>query len=131
MSNITKTSPTKPSPTELAILKALWKSEPLSAREVHDQIKLELQWSYSSTRKTLDRMKEKAFLSIKDVHGINVYTTELSKIATLASYVKDLAYRVLEVDTPLPVSMFADSKLLDKNELKKLESLLGEGKQHD
>jgi predicted transcriptional regulator len=118
------TSKTKPSPTELAILKILWAQEPLSAREVHSEIEKKLDWSNSSTRKTLERMSNKNFLKIKEVHGTKVYFTNLSKIKTLASYVKDLAQRVLEVDGPLPVSMFADSKLLDKDELRELESLL-------
>ena len=58
------TSKTKPSPTELAILKILWAQEPLSAREVHSEIEKKLDWSNSSTRKTLERMSNKNFLKI-------------------------------------------------------------------
>ena len=37
---------------------------------------------------------------------------------------RDFGQRVLEVDEPLPVSMFVESQLLDEDELKELEQLL-------
>jgi predicted transcriptional regulator len=116
----------KPSPTELTLLKVLWNQQPLSAREIHSAAEQQLAWSYSSTRKTLERMTEKGFLSTKDVHGIKVFNAKLNKVTTLASYIKDFAKSVLEVDSPLPVAMFADSKLLDSNELDALEKMLEE-----
>ena len=114
----------KPTATELIIFKALWKESPLSAREIHDRIVDKLKWSYSSTRKTLDRMSEKQHLGVSESHGIRVYTSQLSKVKTLSIYIKDFASRVLEVEGPLPVSMFADSKLLNPEEQKELEQLL-------
>ena len=60
----------KPSPTELVILKALWQKSPMSAKEVHLLIEDKLNWSYSSTRKTLDRMSEKKYVMFKNAHGI-------------------------------------------------------------
>jgi predicted transcriptional regulator len=114
----------KPTATELTLIKALWKDSPLSAREIHDRVSTQLNWSYSSTRKTLDRMSDKHYLKVSESHGIKVYSSLLSKVKTLSIYIKDLASRVLEVDGPLPVSMFADSKLLNPEEQKELEKLL-------
>ena len=114
----------KPSPTELIMLKTLWKESPLSAREIHEKTNNSLTWSYSSTRKTLDRMQDKNYLQIKNFHGIKVFYPVSSKVKIMASFVSDFASRVLEIDEPLPVSMFADSSLLDANELKELEKLL-------
>ena len=114
----------KPSPTELALLKVLWKQAPLSAREVHELVEQQLQWSYSSTRKTLDRMQDKGLLDVTESHGIRVFNPAVGKIKTLATFIRDFAQSVLEVDSPLPVSMFADSKLLDNDELQQLEQML-------
>ena len=36
---------TIPSISELSVLKALWKQQPLSAREIHERIQAELGWS--------------------------------------------------------------------------------------
>lgn len=120
---------TKPSPTELALLKALWKQQPQSARELHEQVAAALNWSFSSTRKTLDRMAEKQLVAAQEVHGVKVYRALVSKVSTLAQFVQDFSRRVLEVDGPLPAALFADSKLLDPSELEDLERLLSAAEQ--
>lgn len=114
----------KPSPSELALLKALWKQSPLSAREIHEKVKFELLWSYSSTRKTLDRMRDKSLVIQSEVHGIQVYKAALDKVETLAQYATDFATRVLELDGPLPIAMFANSKLMNEKELEELQEML-------
>lgn len=115
-----------PSVSELTLLKALWKQQPLSAREIHDAAAEELAWSFSSTRKTLDRMLEKRMVSLQTVHGINVYSAQLEKVGTLAAFAHDFGRRVMEMDAPLPVTMFTGSKLVDQQELAQLEQMLHE-----
>lgn len=113
-----------PSTTELSLLKCLWKEHPLSAREIHERVAAELAWSYSSTRKTLERMLEKQMVRQQSVHGVHVYEAALEKVATLAAFAHDFGRRVMEMDGPLPVSMFTGSKLVDKSELAQLEGML-------
>ena len=115
-----------PSVSELTLLKALWKQQPLSAREIHEAAADELAWSFSSTRKTLDRMLEKRMVSLQTVHGINVYSAQLEKVGTLAAFAHDFGRRVMEMDVPLPVTMFTGSKLVDQKELAQLEQMLQE-----
>jgi BlaI family transcriptional regulator, penicillinase repressor len=113
-----------PSLTELSLLKALWRRQPLSAREIHDQVAGELGWSYSSTRKTLERMLEKGMVAQHVRHGVQVYEAVSEKVGTLAAFARDFGRRVMEIDTPLPVTMFTGSKLVDEQELARLEQLL-------
>jgi predicted transcriptional regulator len=113
-----------PSITELSLLKALWRQHPLSARELHQQVETELGWSYSSTRKTLERMLEKGMVSQQVRHGVQVYQAVLEKVDTLAAFAHDFGTRVMELDSPLPVAMFTGSKLVDDQELAQLEQLL-------
>ncbi|MBC7685043.1 MAG: BlaI/MecI/CopY family transcriptional regulator [Bdellovibrionales bacterium] len=113
-----------PSITELTVLKALWKQHPLSAREIHARVEGELNWSYSSTRKTLERMLDKESVRQHVVHGVQVYEAALEKVDTLAAFAHDFGKRVMEMDTPLPVNMFTGSKLVDEEELAQLEQLL-------
>ncbi|HWW70201.1 MAG TPA: BlaI/MecI/CopY family transcriptional regulator [Duganella sp.] len=113
-----------PSVSELALLKALWKRQPLSAREIHHAADDELAWSFSSTRKTLDRMLEKQMVGLGTVHGINVYSARLEKVGTLAAFAHDFGRRVMEMDAPLPIAMFTGSKLVDLQELARLEQML-------
>jgi BlaI family transcriptional regulator, penicillinase repressor len=113
-----------PSVTELSLLKCLWKEQPLSARELHGRVEQELGWSYSSTRKTLERMLDKGMVAQQTLHGVQVYTAALDKVATLAAFAHDFGTRVMEMAAPLPVNMFTGSKLVDQQELAELEQLL-------
>ena len=113
-----------PSVTELTLLKALWKGQPLSARALHASVEAELGWSFSSTRKTVERMLEKGLLVQRSEQGLLVYETRTDKVSTLAAFAHDFGQRVMELDSPLPVSMFTGSKLVDRQELAQLEQLL-------
>jgi len=116
--------PSIPSISELSLLKVLWKQQPLSAREIHDAAAEELGWSFSSTRKTLDRMLEKQMLSQQTVHGVHVYRAQLEKVGTLAAFARDFGRRVMELEAPLPVAMFTGSRLVNQNELNQLQQML-------
>jgi predicted transcriptional regulator len=117
-----------PSPTELSLLKALWKGAPLSSRALHDQVVDELGWSYSSTRKTLERMLDKGMVAQENSSGngsgIQVYRPLLEKVGTLAAFAHDFSHRVMEMDAPLAAAMFSGSKLVDAKELEQLDQLL-------
>lgn len=114
----------QPTAPELEILKQLWQNQPLTARELHDELETVLGWGYSSTRKTLERMGEKGFVAIQVQGNKNMYTATLDKMTTLAGFAQDFAQRIFEMDGPLPVAMFADSKLVSAAEIADLEKLL-------
>jgi predicted transcriptional regulator len=116
----------RPSDAELELLKCLWQHKACSARELHDCVGPRLDWSYSSTRKTLERMRDKGLVSERDQHGLHVYRARIGKIAMLALLANDFGRRVLEIDGPLPLQAFADSRLLSEDELEQLSALLGE-----
>jgi BlaI family penicillinase repressor len=115
-----------PSMSELSLLKSLWREQPLSAREIHERVVPELGWSFSSTRKTLERMLEKSMVSQHTRHGVQVYEAQLEKVGTLAAFAHDFGRRVMEMDGPLPANMFTGSKLIDQQELAQLEQMLQE-----
>lgn len=115
-----------PSTPELCVLKALWRQAPLSAREIHEAVEEELAWSFSSTRKTVERMMEKQMVAQHVRHGVQVYEALLDKVETLAAYAHDFGTRIMELDTPLPANMFAGSKLVNAGELAQLEQMLSD-----
>lgn len=114
----------QPTVPELELLKLLWKKQPRSARELHNEIAEQFEWSYSTTRKTLERMGEKEFVSIEDMGNKKSYQAKLDKVKILAQFASDFSSRVLELEKPLPVAMFADSKLIDESEIEDLEKML-------
>ena len=112
--------------SELAVLKVLWKEGELSAREVHDGLSGSLDWAYSTTRTTLDRMATKRLVAKRSFHGMYLYAPCVSKVVGLAGVVRDLAERVLEVDYAPVVSLFAESNALTPEEVDELSRLLEE-----
>lgn len=115
-----------PSEAELAVLKHLWSAGEQSAREVHDRVAEETGWSYSTTRTVLTRMLQKGLVEKRDSHGLALYAAGAKKVDLLGSMIRNFSRRVLELDGAMPVSAFADSKLLDENELEELSKLLDE-----
>jgi BlaI family penicillinase repressor len=95
-----------------------------SAREIHEASLAQTQWSYSATRKTLDRMEEKGLVRVEAVHGVKTYAATRPKLETLAGLIKDFARSVLDADAPMPAATFANSRLLDEEEIEALQALL-------
>ncbi len=114
----------QPTAPELEILKLLWQQQPQTGRELHDQLIDVLGWGYSSTRKTLERMVDKGLLVAELQGNQNSYSAQVTKVATLAALAQDFASRVLELKQPLPLAMFADSRLLTSDDLQALEQQL-------
>lgn len=116
----------RPNDSELKLLRILWQAPRLSARELHDGAAPVTQWSYSTTRKVLDRMEEKGLVTVKIVHGLKTYAAAQPKLKTLALLIKDFSHNVLDASAPLPVAAFAHSKLISADEIAKLERLIKE-----
>lgn len=113
-----------PSSSELRLLRALWRRGRLSARELHDATAAQSGWSYSATRKTLDRMVEKGLLVTEPVHGIKTFLPSRPKLEIMAGLIRDFGRNVLGAEEPLPVAMFTGSSLLEEGEIAELEELL-------
>src|SRR5215813_7128074 len=114
----------RPSGSELKLLRVLWRAPRLSAREIHEASLERTQWSYSATRKTLDRMEDKGLVKVQIVHGVRTYAAAQPKLETLAGLIKDFAKSVLDADAPMPAATFARSRLLDEDEIAALQALL-------
>lgn len=111
--------------TELQMLNVLWKSKDgLSVREVHEQIKAEFEWAYSTTKTTMDRMVKKGLLRREDFHGVFLYQAEISRPAGLARLISFFMNDLLEMDQSALVSLFGRSKALSNSEIDELENLL-------
>ena len=118
-----------PNPPELILLKALWAQESYTIKALHDACATDLNWSFSSTRKTLERMADKGMVRIykpqEKGRSPTLVSANISKTTTLAQMAREFFGRVLEVDGPLPASAFSGSTLLSDEELEELEGLLG------
>ncbi len=114
----------KPAPTELVILKHLWANGRQSIREIHDGASTQLDWSYSSTRKTVERMIAKGMVSVSEYHGLKTYKAKSKKVPTIAAIVREFATDVLGLEGPMPVANLVRSQTLSPEELEELDKLL-------
>lgn len=113
----------RPSESELRLLRPLWLAPRLSARELHNASSGSTGWGYSATRKTLDRMVKKGLVRIETVHGLNTYAATQSKLETLALVIRNFASNVLDSEV-VPMAAFAHSRLINHDEIEELDLLL-------
>jgi predicted transcriptional regulator len=111
--------------TELEILKVFWRDGELSAREAHNRVGVGLNWSPSTSRTMLERMRTKGLLSRRDVHGMAVYAHIHPKVQILGGLMRRLS-DLLEVRGVLPVAAFSGSELLDEDDIAALELALNQ-----
>lgn len=115
--------PASPTDTELEVLKCFWRDGDLSAREVQDRIAAQMNWTPSTTRTVLERMRAKGLLSRRSLHGVAVYAQAQPKLDVLGGLMRRLS-TLLEMDRSLPAAAFSGSQLLDPEDLAVLEKLL-------
>jgi BlaI family penicillinase repressor len=111
-------------PTELEVMKILWEADGLSAREVHKRLGERMDWAYSTTRTTIERMVRKGLVNKNVFHGLHLYTASVSRASGLARMVRDFARQVLETSHVPVVSLFADTGRLNDDEIDELSRLL-------
>ena len=114
---------TPPSDTELELLKLLWRKGPLSAREVQDLAGPALDWTASTTRTVLERMRGKALVVRRSVHGLAVYEAADNKVSVIGAMLRRMG-DFLEIDSAVAASAFSGSQLLSDVEAAELEALL-------
>jgi len=112
------------SAAEFQVLKILWKKEPQSVREVHDQLTQVTGWAYSTTKTTMDRMAKKELLQRQSFHGVFLYQSLVSKSQGLVKWVRFFADGILETDYSNVVNMFSQSGNLSESEIEELRDLL-------
>jgi BlaI family penicillinase repressor len=113
-----------PNPSELVILKFLWTSGAKTARQLHEAVGPSQDWQLSTTRTVLGRMEAKGW--VKRNGDVDPVTFEpmLDRVETLGSLVRHLARKVLDMDGPIPATMFAESPHLSDGELDELDAII-------
>jgi BlaI family transcriptional regulator, penicillinase repressor len=114
-----------PSETELELLKLLWRKGPLSAREVQDQAGQALEWTASTTRTVLERMRGKGLVVRRSVHGLAVYEAADNKVSVIGAMIRRMG-EFLEVDPTRAASAFSGSGLLSEDEIAELDVFLAD-----
>ncbi len=113
-----------PNPSELVILKFLWNSGAKTARQLHEAVGPSQDWQLSTTRTVLGRMEAKGWVQRNGSVDPVTFEPMLDRVETLGSLVRHLARKVLDMDGPIPATMFAESPHLSNDELDELDSII-------
>ncbi len=113
-----------PNPSELVILKYLWNSGAKTARQLHEAVGPSQDWQLSTTRTVLGRMEAKGWVSRNGETDPVTFEPLLDRVETLGSLVRHLARKVLDMDGPIPATMFAESPHLSDSELDELDAII-------
>lgn len=115
--------PPTPTDAELEVLKCFWRDGDLSAREVHQRLSDQLDWTASTTRTILERMRAKGLVSRREVHGVAVYSQARRKVEVLTGMMRRFS-ALLDMDGALPAAAFTGSQLLTAEDIAELDALL-------
>lgn len=111
-------------PAELDVMKLLWSSGALAAREIHDRLAQKTGWAYSTTRTTVERLVKKGHVAKCDSHGLHVYEAAISRAEGMAALVHEFARNVLGLSQVPVAALFRESEALTPSELDELRAIL-------
>lgn len=111
-----------PTELELEILKVLWRSGPLTVRQVRDALARDL--AYTSVMTVMTIMLDKGYLIRRKGGASYVYRPLVTEQATRGQMLKDLVRRAFDGSAAAVMVNLLESADLDEAELSELRALL-------
>lgn len=112
-----------PTELELEILKILWR-EPLSGREIRDQLSPVRDVTYTSVMTILGIMEEKQYVRRKKNGARFVYSPRVTQETTSRRMLSDLVERLFEGSSVTAMVNLLETGDVDPAELKQLRKLI-------
>jgi predicted transcriptional regulator len=116
----------KPTASELAILRVLWRCGPSTVREVKDALNSDKPIGYTTVLKLMQIMHEKSLLHRDESQRSHVYRTAVPAEKTRGQLVTDLIDRAFEGSARKLVMQALSSQKASPDELKQIRSMLDE-----
>ena len=116
----------RPTPAELAILRALWQHQPATVREVHELLNPEQGGnSYTTTLKMLQIMTEKGLVERDTGQRAHIYRANCTQQGERRAFVTDLANRLFDGSaTQLALQALGQSGRIDAEELAEIKQMI-------
>lgn len=110
--------------SEWAIIKEVWRHEPVAAPSVQEALMKEKGWSYSTVRTLMDRMVLKGFLTSEKLRNLTLFRSAVrQRDAQKSKVLSTLRTAFSGSLTPL-VQCLLETKDLSAQELSDLEKLI-------
>jgi len=117
-------APPRPTDSELAILRVLWRLGPSTVRQVHDALPRRDPAGYTTTLKLLQIMTEKGLVTRDETLRAHVYSARLAREETQSQLVGDLLDRAFEGSASRLVMRALSARPASAEELAEIRKLL-------
>jgi len=114
----------RPTDSELAILRVLWRLGACTVRQVHDELARREPAGYTTTLKLLQIMTEKGLVTRNESQRAHVYQARLAAEETQSQLVRDLLDRAFEGSAGRLVLRALESRPASAEELADIRKLL-------
>ena len=122
--NRTDTTPPRPTPAELEILRVLWNLGPATVRQVHETVNESSPTGYTTVLKFLQIMHQKGLVDRDESQRAHVYAARFSKDSTQQQLTRHLLDKVFDGSrSQLVLHALGDSKATPE-ELAQIRALL-------
>jgi len=121
-----KSSPQRPTASELEILRVLWTRGPSTVREVHDSLKEKKALGYTTVLKLLQIMTAKGIVRRNETQRAHVYEAGLPAEHTKRQLAGDMLQRVFEGSASELMMHALAGKRASREEIVELRRLLDE-----
>ncbi len=118
--------PSRPTDSELAILRVLWRLGPSTVREVHEAMNRERETGYTTILKLLQIMTEKGLVDRTESGRAHIYRTRESEEQAQGHMVTDMLDRVFNGSAQQLVLRALTARRTSPEELAEIRRLLDE-----
>jgi BlaI family penicillinase repressor len=112
------------SDSEWLVMKTIWKTSPMTASLVTDQLKPETGWSPKTIQTLIARLVKKRALGVNKDAGLNQYFPLVSQQECMRHETNSFLEKVYDGSLHLLLANFVRNEKLSPNELEELRNLL-------
>ena len=123
---MSKSSPLKPTESELEILQVLWNKKTATVREVHEILSEQKDAGYTTTLKLMQIMHEKGLVTRDDSSKTHIYQANVSREKTQQHLLGKMMNGLFGGSTSQLVMQALGNKKPSKTEIDEIQKLLDE-----
>jgi len=113
-----------PTAAEWTLLNAVWRLGKATVREIHDAVRGETGWAYTTVKTMLERMAAKGFLHVARVGPVKQFYARRRKSDVVPRAIEGFLDHVLGDSLAPLVGYIAKARGLDEKEIRELRRIL-------
>jgi len=116
----------KLSDAEWQVMKALWRCQPATVREVREHLSPEVEWAYTTVKTMLTRLEAKGAVSERKEGNVSVYEALLSQESARGNALSTLLNQVFDGAVEPVLQLLVTERKLTPRQRRELARLLEE-----